>query len=134
MIELITVDGRYLAFKASGKLEPSDYEELAKHIEATAERQKITRVILLLDEFHGWTLPGAAAAIKFGIKDGHLVEKLGIIGAHTSDEALAWVVEVFGSTIVEFFEPGRGEDAWKWLHADETGEYLSFASFGSGAH
>ena len=129
MLECIAAEGRYLAFRASEKLTPQDYEQLSKLVEEKAAKPHTVRVLLNFQDFHGWTIPGAGAALKFGIKDGKLVEKLAIIGTGKTEEALAWVIEVFGSSIVEFFEPERGKDAWSWLHADDTGEYLSDASF-----
>lgn len=129
MLECIAAEGRYLAFRASAKLNPEDYDQLAKLVEEKAEKPHTVRVLLNFQDFHGWTLPGAGAAIKFGIKDGKLVEKLAIVGEGKSEGALAWIVEVFGSSIVEFFDTERGKEAWSWLHADDTGEYLSYASF-----
>lgn len=129
MLECIASDGRYLAFRASGKLDPDDYDLLARTIEEHAVKSHTVRAMLVMQDFHGWTLAGLGAAIRTGIKDGKLVEKLVIVGDHSSEAAMAWVIEIFGSTIVEFFHADKGKEAWAWLHADETGEYLSFASF-----
>lgn len=130
-MKLIAESGRYLVLETTGSLHADDYHELAKLIEAGRGGNPTVRVMLRLHDWHGWTLGGAAAGAMFAVREAKHVEKLAIVGEKHSDAALAWTVEVFGSTIVEFFDAGNDEEAWKWLHADETGEYLSYASFGT---
>lgn len=129
MVALLGVDRRYLAFRASGKLAAHDVTQMASIIEENTSHAPTVRVLLQLSDFDGWTLGGGAEAIVVGIRDGKRVEKLAIVGERKTEEAMAWIVEVFGSTIVEFFPEAQAEEAWSWLHADDTGEYLSFASF-----
>ncbi|HRF59785.1 MAG TPA: STAS/SEC14 domain-containing protein [Fimbriimonadaceae bacterium] len=131
MIEIVTIQDRYILARASSKLTPEDYHLLDETIKPRLTKHHTVRVQIEFRDFHGWTLPGVAAAIRFGLTDGKVIEKLAVVGEHKTEEALAWVVEVFGSTVVEFFGLDRAHDAWKWLHADEVGEYLSYASFGT---
>lgn len=131
MIEIVNIQGRYILARASAKLTPEDYTLLDETIKPRLATHHTVRVQIEFRDFHGWTLPGVGAAIRFGLTDGKVIEKLAIVGEHKSEEALAWVVEVFGSTVVEFFTLDHAHEAWKWLHADETGEYLSYASFGT---
>lgn len=129
MIETLAAEGRYLAFRISGKLDANDIRALTSTIEERVTAPHNVRMLLLFEDFEGATVGGLATGAVFGLRDGKLVEKLAIVGGKKSEEALAWAVEVFGATIVEVFEPENGEEGWKWLHADDTGEYLSFASF-----
>lgn len=131
MIEIVTIQGRYILARASAKLTPEDYTLLDETIKPRLAEHHTVRVQIEFHDFHGWTLPGVGAAIRFGMTDGKVIEKLSVVGESKTEEGLAWVVEVFGSTVVEFFTLDRAHDAWKWLHADEIGEYLSYASFGT---
>lgn len=130
-MKLVAESGRYLVLESTGSLHADDYHALAKIIAEHAQGDQTVRVLLRLHEWHGWSLGGVAAGTMFALRESKNVEKLAIVGEKHSDAALAWAVEIFGSNIVEFFEAGQEEAAWKWLHADETGEYLSFASFGN---
>jgi hypothetical protein len=129
MIELIGVDRHYLAFRATGKVQAHDVEEMARVIEEKTQHHPTVRVLLQLTDFEGWTLGAEAEVLLKNLRDGKRVEKLAIVGERKSAEPLAWAVEIFGSSIVEFFPADQVSEAWSWLHADDTGEYLSFASF-----
>ncbi|HRI44610.1 MAG TPA: STAS/SEC14 domain-containing protein [Fimbriimonadaceae bacterium] len=129
MVALLGVDRRYIAFRASGKLHAQDVSQMARTIEENTAHAPTVRVLLQLVDFEGWTLGGAAEAAVANVRDGKRVEKLVIVGERKSDAGIAWAIEVFGSTIVEFFPEDQANEAWSWLHADDTGEYLSFASF-----
>lgn len=127
MLKIILIEGRYIVVQASGKLEASDYAEVEKAMEDIAAKHHTMRMLLMLTDFQGWDWSGIAEEFRFGWTHRSQIEKLAIVGEKSSQEKLAWMVEVFSSTIVEFFLDEEGENAWKWLHADENEEYYSWA-------
>lgn len=99
MIELIGVDRHYLAFRATGKVQAHDVEEMARVIEEKTQHHPTVRVLLQLTDFEGWTLGAEAEVLLKNLRDGKRVEKLAIVGERKSAEPLAWAVEIFGSSI-----------------------------------
>ena len=49
-------DGRILVLKASGKLTAEDYETSLSDVEEDIRRHERIRILLELDDFHGWEL------------------------------------------------------------------------------
>jgi len=127
MLKIILVEGRYIVVQASGKLDGDDFPEFEAKIEELASKHHTVRMLLALRDFEGWSISGLGAEIRFGWKHRSQFEKVAVVGEKPSQDKLAWLIDVFSSSIVEFFLEEEGEKAWKWLHEDEAAEYYSWA-------
>lgn len=127
MLKIILIEGRYIVLQASGKLDADDYPEFEKAVEDLASKYETVRLMLVPRDFEGWSWSGLSEEFKFGWSHRSKFEKLAIVGEKSSQEKLAWLAEIFSSTITEFFLDSEGEAAWKWLHADENEEYYSWS-------
>lgn len=120
----------YLAIKLIGRMRAEDYAQFDPFFERTLENKRKVRMLMWLHDFHGWTLAGAWHDLRHGLQHKKHIEKVAIVGEKRSDEMLAWAFEVFTSTNVEFFLVEDLEDAWKWLHGDDSGKFRSRATPG----
>lgn len=121
--------GRYIALKVTGAVTADDQQTLAPFMQDRFSSGQELRILLWIEEFPGWSIRDMWDEMRLYHWPSNRIEKLAIVGESRVEEFIAWMAEIFSSTVVEFFRHEDIDEAWKWLHADEGGEYLSFASF-----
>ena len=77
-----------LVVRFAGKLTRNDYRDaLAPHVESLLERFQTLRVLVLMDEnFEGWTLPAAWANTTFDLRHRRDFDKIAMVGAPKWEE------------------------------------------------
>ena len=122
---------RYVWVHVEGRFTEDDYQTLTPFLERRIESHRSLRVLFELTDLHGWQAKSAFEEMSFVLKHQKNFEKIAFVGSRRTEEILAWLIEIFSSSIVEFFSADNAKGAWDWLHADDTAEYLSFASQGT---
>ncbi len=98
---------------AHGKLTHEDYEDLRGHIMQMIHRHGSVRVLLDLEDFHGWDLRAAWDDLKLGLRYAGKFDRCAILGEHGWEAWMTRLAKPFFR--VEYFERSQREAAWRWL-------------------
>ncbi len=116
MIEKLQPEkGKVIGFKLSGKLHDDDYKVLVPELEALIAREGKIRLLVQLEEFHGWDLHAAWDDIVFDIKHYHDVERIALVGEPGWNEWMVKLSKPFTAAEVIFFPADEIDSAWDWL-------------------
>jgi len=114
--------GKNIGFRLAGRLTEADYlDTLSPEIEKSIKEFTHINVLLLVENFKGWTVGGAWEDFMLGPKLRE-VEKLAVVVDETWDEWMTWLFRFF-STItgmkLRFFKKERLQEAWDWIKSEE---------------
>ncbi len=116
MIEKLQPEkGNVIAFRLSGKLRDADYKILVPEVEALIEREGKIRLLMLLEDFHGWDLHAAWDDMAFGIKHNRDLERIAMVGDKAWGKWMAKLSKPFLGAEIEFFPVDEIDVAWDWL-------------------
>ncbi len=112
--------GNAIGFRLKGKLTEADYREiLIPGLEkATREHQKI-RIVLVMENFAGWTVGGAWEDFLLGLKL-PAIEKLATVIDDSWDEWMNILFRGFATLTgaeLRFFKKERLSEAWEWVNS-----------------
>jgi hypothetical protein len=117
---------------ASGKLTHEDYEDFRLRVEQMIHEHGSVRVMLDLNDFHGWDVGAAWDDLKLGLKHWGQFDRCAILGDRSWEKWMIQLAKPFFR--VEYFDRSQREEAWRWLmqpvaHANGTGFLDSVGSF-----
>jgi len=118
MIKMIKEEKNYLALKATGKLEKADYEEFCARVEQLIQQRGKLRILLEMEDFHGWTAGALWEDVKFDMKHFNDIERLALVGDSKWEKGMAAFCKPFTTAKVRYFPRAEIEEAKRWL---ETG-------------
>jgi hypothetical protein len=98
---------------ASGKLTHEDYEDFRNHIEEMVHEHGSVRVLLDLNDFHGWDLRSAWDDLMLGLRYPGRFDRCAILGDQGWQEWMTQLAKPFFR--VEYFDRSEREAAWRWL-------------------
>lgn len=107
--------GWILEVHASGKLVASDYERLVPTFERLLKQHSKLRVLLELDEFHGWTAGALWEDVKFDLKHFSDIERLAIVGESQWQKGMATFCKPFTTATIRYFNHDQSAEARSWL-------------------
>jgi len=103
---------------ASGKLTHEDYQGFRGRIEQMIRQHGSVRVLLDLQDFHGWDLQAAWDDLKLGLRFPGKFERCAILGDKKWEEWMIRLAKPFFR--VKFFDRSERESAWRWLMQPAT--------------
>jgi len=106
---------KFLEVRASGKLEKSDYQQFGPKFEELVRQHGKLRVLLILDDFHGWTFGGLWEDLKFDAAHFRDIERLAVVGEKKWHAGMAAFCKPFTTAAVRYFETFELDDARRWL-------------------
>jgi hypothetical protein len=117
---------------ASGKLTHEDYEGFRRHVEEMIHEHGSARVMLDLNDFHGWDLRAAWDDLKLGLQHAGRFDRCAILGDRPWEEWMIKLAKPFFR--VQYFDRSQREAAWRWLmqpvvHADEGSSLDAVSNF-----
>lgn len=118
-IDLLKVDGeaepRVVRAAVTGRLNESDFHELAPRIEALLDTHASVRMLVQLSGFKGWS-PGAAwEDVKLGLHHYADIDRLAVVGDREWEEWMTRLSRPFSLADIRFFEPSEMEKALAWI-------------------
>ncbi len=118
MIKLAaTEESNILSVKLSGKLTKEDYEEFAPKVSALIHQHGKIRVLIELDDFHGWTAGALWEDTKFAMKHYRDLYRLAFVGDKKWEEGMATFCKPFTAAEIRYFDRSRMDDAKQWIAA-----------------
>lgn len=104
-----------LEVTVSGKLAKDDYERLGPKFDQFIKQYGPLRVLVSLEDFHGWTTGGLWEDVKFDFRHYRDLERLAIVGEKSWHEGMAWFCKPFTQAKIRYFENFEIDDARRWL-------------------
>jgi len=104
--------------KLSGKIHSSDYDEFVPGIEAIIERVGQLRLLMIMEDFHGWDLGAVWQDTKFDMKHHADFAKLAMVGEKKWEELMAKVCRPFTGATIRYFDKSEEAAARDWIAAD----------------
>jgi hypothetical protein len=86
----------------------------------SSENERV-RILLELDDFHGWELAAGWEDLKFGLRHYRDLERLAIVGDRTWERVMANVFKPFTVGQVRYFDRSEIAAAREWI-SDSVGE------------
>lgn len=105
----------FVEIHVSGKLDKTDYEVFVPRMELIMREHDVLRMLVVLEEFEGWTAGGLWEDIKFDTKHYNDVERLAIVGDKKWHEMMSKVCKPFTTAEVRYYPLCDLETARGWL-------------------
>ena len=86
MLAIETDDTGIVVIKASGRLSKADYDSFVPAFERIAGAHRPLRILIELDDFHGWDLPGLWQEMKFDTTHQDDMGRVAVVGERTWQE------------------------------------------------
>ena len=100
-----------------GKVSKDDYQRFVPKVaEAIRQHGKI-RVLVHMQDFHGWTPGGLWEDIKFDVKHFNDFERIAFVGDKRWEAAMSAFCKPFTTALIRFFDPAQMESARSWLRS-----------------
>jgi len=120
MIETIeTGSPKVVGFKLCGKLHDEDYKQFVPKMETILTAEGKVRLLIQLEDFHGWDLHAAWDDFKFSLKHHSDFEWIAIVGDRKWEKWMSNFCKPFTTAKVRYFDRSEVDAAWKWLKANE---------------
>ena len=117
-IELIKKQEQEIWIKISGQASVKDYEQIQSLTLSTLESYKGCRMLIILDNFKGWSKDARWDEILFMQEHQNKVQKIAIVGDEKwKDDVFMFSGKPFRTTEIEFFPENQLDQARQWLSA-----------------
>ncbi len=111
-------EGNLITVRVSGKLTQEDYDELMPAWEHLIANQGSMRMLLVMEDFHGWKPVAAWDDFRFGTAHGKHIERIAMVGEKKWQEWLAKIGSIFTPERVRYFDLANLDSAERWVRAD----------------
>jgi hypothetical protein len=108
-------DGKLLVVHLSGKLHRDDYQRLAPAVEQAIQRHGKVRMLVEMQNFHGWDLRALWEDVKFDIKHFRDIERLVIVGDKKWEQWMATFCKPFTTATIRYFPVEQAAAAKEWI-------------------
>lgn len=109
---------KVIEVRVSGKLSKEDYHRFVPDVERAIDQYGKIRLLLEMNDFHGWEFGALWEDIKFDLKHFRHIERLAMVGQTHWEQGMAAFCKPFTTAEVRFFTPDQIEQARQWLSAD----------------
>lgn len=107
--------GNIIEITLTGKLTRDAYETFVPQIEQQLRENGKLRMLVLLQDFHGWTAGALWEDIKFDAKHFSNIERLALVGETKWEKGMATFCKPFTMAKVRYFDSSEIESARQWL-------------------
>jgi len=111
----IVASGKMLEVRLSGKLTSEAYEQLVPVVDQQIKEFGKLRILVILDDFHGWTAGALWEDMKFDLKHWRDIEKLAIVGETRWEAGMATFCKPFTTATIKYFDHTKLDEARKWI-------------------
>ncbi len=116
MHEIISENGSLIQVRVSQKLTQADYDDLIPRWEALIAREGSMRLLLLMENFHGWDLHAAWDDFRFEARHAAKVERVALVGDQSWEKWMTKLGSFFVGDQVKYFDAAQIREAERWLH------------------
>ena len=95
MHEIVSEEGKIVHVRVSGKLTQADYDKLIPAWERIIANAGAMRLLLVMEDFHGWELGAAWDDLRFEMKHRNSVERVAMVGDKAWEK---WMTKIGASS------------------------------------
>ena len=115
-IELEKIDGKKIVtITFKGKVEKEGYDLLLPQLEGIIEKSKDVRMLVVLDDFKGWTMGAMWEDTKFRLAHFSDIEKIAIAGESKWEQLMAVFLKPFTGANIKYFLREQLDEAKLWV-------------------
>ena len=111
-------EGRTIEVALTGKLTKEAYEEFVPLTERRINQYGKIRMLVVLNDFHGWDAGALWEDIKFDLKHFNDIERLAIVGETKWEKGMTMFCRPFTTASIRYFDHSEIGSARQWLHAE----------------
>jgi len=116
MFDFLTITrDNIVAFKASGKIEKTDYEKLNLLLDKTEKEHDALRLFIQIGEITGITAGALLKDIATYFRHIRKIEKVAVVGDHTPEKAWAKIADPFIKADIQYFATAKMAEAETWI-------------------
>src|ERR1043166_9716442 len=117
-IKLEQKDGsKVLEVHVSGTLAKEDYTHFVPEVDRLVEQHGKIRVLLDMQDFHGWNAAALWEDIKFDVKHFSDIERVAMVGERKWQEAMSKFCRPFTTAKLRYFDHSQTAAAHQWAEA-----------------
>lgn len=109
--------GNVIEVQVTGKLTKEAYETFVPVNERKIRTEGKVRMLVILQDFHGWEMDALWEELKFDIRHFRDIEKLAIVGDSAWERGMATFCKPFTRATVEYFDISKVDEARAWVAA-----------------
>lgn len=113
-------DGRVLELAVNGKFVDSDFQSLEPAFQRLVKQHGKIRVLLQMQDFHGWEGVALWDEVKFDLKHFGEIERLAMVGDKKWEQFLSAFSRPFTSADIRYFDSVELDQARAWLENGAT--------------
>lgn len=110
--------GKVLEVAVTGKLSREDYLEFVPVVEEQIKNHGKIRILVILNDFDGWSVGATWEDIKFDAKHFNDIEKLALVGDKAWEKGMAVFCRPFTTADVRYFDLDNLQKAREWIGAN----------------
>lgn len=111
----IVASGKMVEVRLTGKLTKEAYEKLVPVVDEQIKQSGKLRMLVILEDFHGWTMGALWEDMKFDLKHWKDIERLALVGETKWEQGMAVFCKPFTTAKIKYFDHTKLEDARKWI-------------------
>jgi len=101
--------------RAAGKLTKEDYAVFVPEIERLIQEHGKVRMLLVLADFHGWTMSALWEDTKFDVRHFNDIERLAMVGDKKWEKGMALFCRPFTTAKIRYFDVADEGEAERWI-------------------
>jgi len=107
-----------LAVRVSGKLAREDYDGLVPEFERLLKEHGKLRILLEMEDFHGWKACALWEDLKFDFKHFTHIEKVAMVGDKKWEKGMSIFCKPFTTAKIRYFDRADMDAARAWIESD----------------
>ncbi len=117
MHEIVSEKGGLIEVRASGKLTQDDYDQLVPAWRRVIARHGCMRLLLVMEDFHGWDLGAAWDDLRFETTHASKIERVAMVGEKAWQKWMIKIGRIFARETVKYFDASKRAEAERWVRA-----------------
>ncbi len=117
MFKVVKENNQNIVFKASGKIDSSDYEVLVPNVEKVIKKFGHANLMIIADGLKGETIGAMGKDMKFGFGPYLKVKKFALVSDQEWLRAAVHMMSPFTKTEEKVFNLDKKEEAELWLES-----------------
>jgi len=109
-----STDDNFIEAKITGKLTEKDYEIVIPELERRIEEYGNLRLLIILEDFQGWTAGALWEDIKFDFKHFHDFDKIALVGDRNWEKTATLFLKPFTGAELSYFTMEDLDEARNW--------------------
>ena len=110
-------EGKLIQVDLTGKLSSEDYEHFVPLVEQKIQQFGKVKMLVVLQDFHGWDASALWDDIKFDAKHFRDIERLALVGDSRWEKGMAVFCKPFTSAKVKYFDISELAAAREWVQS-----------------